>query len=226
MAFNGSPRKKWNTATLLERALEGAASQGADTQLVHLYELEFTGCKSCFACKLKGSPSYGRCAQKDGLSPFLQKIEADVDVILLGSPIYLWTVTGEMKSFLERLIFPFYRYAKRNDPAPSLFPRKIQTGFVYTMNVTEELMRESGYDQHVAGNEMFLRKTFGNAESLLAFDTCQFADYSKIEQDLFDPEKKAARRSEQFPKDGQRAYEMGMRLARQASLTGVAGIVA
>jgi multimeric flavodoxin WrbA len=39
MAFNGSPRKKWNTATLLERTLEGAASQGAKTELIHLYDL-------------------------------------------------------------------------------------------------------------------------------------------------------------------------------------------
>jgi multimeric flavodoxin WrbA len=40
IAFNGSPRKKWNTATLLEKALEGAASQGAETKLVHLYDLD------------------------------------------------------------------------------------------------------------------------------------------------------------------------------------------
>ena len=39
IAVNGSPRKKWNTATLLENALEGAASKGAETELVHLYDL-------------------------------------------------------------------------------------------------------------------------------------------------------------------------------------------
>lgn len=51
MAFNGSPRKKWNTATLLEEALKGAVSQGAETELIHLYELKFKGCISCFECK-------------------------------------------------------------------------------------------------------------------------------------------------------------------------------
>lgn len=40
-AINGSPRKKWNTATLLEKALEGAASRGAETELIHLYDLDF-----------------------------------------------------------------------------------------------------------------------------------------------------------------------------------------
>jgi multimeric flavodoxin WrbA len=54
MAFNGSPRKKWNTATLLEKALEGAASQGAETELIHLYDLDFKGCISCFAYKTRG----------------------------------------------------------------------------------------------------------------------------------------------------------------------------
>jgi len=53
IAFNGSPRKKWNTATLLEKALEGAASQGAKTEIVHLYNLDFKGCRSCFGCKEK-----------------------------------------------------------------------------------------------------------------------------------------------------------------------------
>ena len=48
IAFNGSPRKEWNTAKLLEKALEGADSQGAETELIHLYDLNFKGCISCF----------------------------------------------------------------------------------------------------------------------------------------------------------------------------------
>ena len=51
LAINGSPRKKWNTAMLLEHALNGAASKGATTELIHLYDLDFKGCTSCFACK-------------------------------------------------------------------------------------------------------------------------------------------------------------------------------
>ena len=39
VGINGSPRKKWNTATLLTKALEEAASQGAETELVYLYDL-------------------------------------------------------------------------------------------------------------------------------------------------------------------------------------------
>ncbi len=51
IGFNGSSRKNRNTATLLEKALEGAASHGAKTKLVHLYDLDFKGCRSCFGCR-------------------------------------------------------------------------------------------------------------------------------------------------------------------------------
>lgn len=54
IGVNGSPRKQWNTATLVSKALEGAAAQGAETELVHLYDLDFKGCKSCLACKTRG----------------------------------------------------------------------------------------------------------------------------------------------------------------------------
>jgi hypothetical protein len=49
IALNGSPRKNWNTATLLKKVLEGAVAAGAETDLLHLYDLDFKGCTSCFA---------------------------------------------------------------------------------------------------------------------------------------------------------------------------------
>ena len=54
MAFNGSPRKNWNTVTLLKNALEGAASQGAETELVHLYDLSY---EEQLQCRIKIIPS-------------------------------------------------------------------------------------------------------------------------------------------------------------------------
>lgn len=215
IAFNGSPRKTWNTATLLGKALEGAASRGAVTKLVHLYDLDFKGCRSCFACKTKNGKSYGKCGVKDDLTPILSDVEK-ADAIILGSPVYFWGVSGEVKSFMERLMFPFFRYTQDKDPAPSLFPKTIHTGFIYTMNADEEQVEEAGYKNSVAINERFLRRIFGKSESLLSFDTCQFDDYSKINQERYDPEKKAARRKEHFPQDCQKAFEMGMRFANGA----------
>jgi len=73
-AFNGSPRKEWNTATLLKKALKGAESRGAETELVHLYDLNYKGCISCFSCKTIGGESYGRCAVKDDLADIFEGI--------------------------------------------------------------------------------------------------------------------------------------------------------
>jgi len=206
IALNGSARKNGNAAMLLEKALEGAASRGATTELVHLYDLDDKGCRSCFACKTRGGKSYGVCAVKDSLSPILKRIR-EVDALILGSPIYFGTVSGEMKSFMERLLFSVLAYT---DPPTSLFPRKIQAGFIYTMNATEEQLNSYGIGQHVALNERYLKRILGSSESLLSFDTYQFDDYTKVVADLFDPEKKARRRKEFFPKDCERAFEMGI----------------
>jgi multimeric flavodoxin WrbA len=210
MAVNGSPRKTWNTATLLKKALKGAASQGADTELVHLYDLNFTGCISCFACKTRGGKSYGRCAVKDDLKPIFKRIEA-ADALILGSPIYFGIVSGEMRSFMERLLFPYFTYT---DPPQSLFPKKMPTGFIYTMNVTEAQMRDWGYEPLFANNQRLLQMVFGASEMLCCFDTYQFKDYAKVVADRFDPEQKARRRREVFPQDCQQALALGARLAR------------
>jgi multimeric flavodoxin WrbA len=212
LGFNGSPRKAWNTARLLEKALEGAASRGASTSLAHLYDLDFKGCRSCFGCKIKGGPSYGSCASLDGLTPVLEQVR-HADALLLGSPIYFWAITGEMKSFLERLLFPYYRYVKADDPVQTLFPRRIPVGFIYTLGANEARMRQFGYDQAIGLNEMFLRRAFGPVESLESFDTWQFEDYSRIDQDRFDLAAKRAWREEQFPKDLENAFQLGIRLA-------------
>lgn len=209
IGINGSPRKNGNTATLLNKALEGASSQGAETEIIHLYDLNFRGCKSCFACKTKGGKSYGKCAVKDDLAPILEKVEK-ADAIILGSPIYFGSVSGEMRSFLERLMFPYLTYT---NPPQSLFPKKINIGLIYTMNVTEEQMKKLGYDQH-GFNEMALKMLFGATETLFSFDTYQFEDYSKVVADRFDPKHKARRREEVFPSDCKQAFEMGARFAR------------
>jgi len=208
VAVNGSPRKNWNTATMLNKALQGAASLGAQTQLVHLYDLSFKGCTSCFACKTKGGKSYGRCAMRDELTPILHAIE-EADALILGSPLYLGRVTGEMASFQERLLFPFYTYTL---PPASLRQRKIPAAYIYTMNVPEEALSEYGYDRYIATNEMGLQVVFGSGETLLACDTLQFDDYDQVVAPRFDAVAKARRRKEVFPEDCRKAFELGIRL--------------
>ena len=212
MAFNGSPRKEWNTATLLEKALEGAAVQGAETSLVHLYGLHYKGCISCFACKIREGNNYGTCAVRDDLTPIYAEIRK-ADVIILGSPIYFGDVTGEMRSFLERLLFPYLVY---DDPPQTLYPRKIRTAWIYTMNASEEAARQFAYDRLFNSNERVMRMIFGHSESMMSYDTFQFADYSKVVANRFDADNKEVRRREVFPIDCQKAYDMGAALTREA----------
>jgi len=211
LAINGSPRKKWNTAMLLEKALEGAAAVGAETELVHLYDLDFKGCTSCFACKLKGGRSYGKCAMKDRLTPLLDRL-SQVDAFLLGSPIYFGTVTGEMRSFMERLLFPYLTYTR---PPESIFGRKIPTAFIYTMNVSEALMKEHHYTVHIGLNENVMSRIFGRAETFCSFETLQFEDYSKVVFNYFDPAERRERRRTVFPEDCRKAFALGARLAQK-----------
>jgi hypothetical protein len=109
MAFNGSPRKKWNTAMLLEKAIDGAASQGAETSLIHLYDRVFNA------------------------------------------------------------------------------------------------------------NEHLMQRIFGQSESIMSYDTYQFADYSMVVADRFDVDMKGKRRREVFPKDCQKVYDMGAALAKKTA---------
>ena len=61
VAINASPRKTWNTATLVKEAADGAASVGAEVTHFNLYDLEkYTGCVSCFACKRGGNKGHPR----------------------------------------------------------------------------------------------------------------------------------------------------------------------
>jgi multimeric flavodoxin WrbA len=213
LAFNGSPRKKWNTATLLEHALKGAKSEGAKTELIHLYDLDYKGCTSCFACKRIGSRSYGHCAVKDDLLPVFKKVGA-ADAILIGSPIYYAITTGETRCFLERLMFQYSVYDKERS---TLFGRKIRTGFIYTAGAKEEMVKEMGFDRNAQLTEMAMARIFGSCESVFVTDTLQFDDYSKYVSTLFDAEEKKKHRDVQFPEDCKKAYELGARLVRKAA---------
>jgi multimeric flavodoxin WrbA len=211
IAINGSPRKKWNTATLLEKALEGAASEGAETELINLYDLDFKGCKSCFSCKVKGGKSFAKCSIKDELTPVLERLE-DADAVILGSPIYLGNSTGEMRSFMERHIFPYITYSI---DIQTYYPKNIPVGYIYTMNITEDLFEAFGLRKVIELNENFAKRIFGYSESLYSTNTYQFDDYSKYVADKYDPVEKAKRRKEVFPQDCQKAFEMGARFVKR-----------
>jgi len=97
IAFNGSPRESGNTSTLIEAVLEGSKGAGAETTRVALDRIELKGCQGCLACR----KNPGTCARQDGLAPFLEEMKT-ADGIVVGCPIYMYHVSGQMKMLVDR----------------------------------------------------------------------------------------------------------------------------
>lgn len=215
MFFNCGPRKNWNTAKMLEAAKAGAEEAGADTELANLYDIDFKGCKSCFACKLKNAKTNGVCAIRDGLRPLLERARR-ADVLVLGSPIYFGYPTGVYRAFLERLAFPVYSYHYENGKPLVCRDKTVETASIFTMNCPEGMMKDIGYPAVLESNAQTLETVFGASETLYACNTYQFADYSRYDFTLFDEEEKRAWRDSHFPSDLAAARALGKRLVEKA----------
>jgi len=114
---------------------------------------------------------------------------------------------------MERLLFPYLTYTPERT---SIFPRRIQTAFIYTMNAPEQEMPLVHQDSSVAASRGIMAHIFGSCEVLLSTETYQFDDYSKYLTTRWDPAVKAIRREEVFPQDCRRARDLGERLAGAA----------
>lgn len=215
LGINGSPRKQWNTATLVEKALEGAASAGAETELINLYSQTFKGCVSCFACKRKGSKTNGLCAVRDELTPILKKA-LEADAIIIGSPVYYSYPSAYFRAFMERFLFPLDPYmVKENGERVVFLDRVIPTGIIFTMNCPKEYWDKYHYREILGSNGEEFERITGYVESYYSDDTYQFTDYSKYDANFFDEKEKREHREKQFPIDKQKCFEMGVRLVEK-----------
>lgn len=212
-AVNGSPRSNCNTAQLLDKALDGVRDvfPDAETERINLYDFPFHGCRSCFACKIKGGKHYGRCVQNDDLKPVLDEI-VQTDGVFLGSPIYLSDVTGNMRCFLERFMFPFVAYSRTE----VVQHKKMPLAYIYTMNASEEISHRIGYYDFHDHFEKGLEGLFTKLEHLYVYETYQFRNYSKYVSDAFDEKERREIRKNRFPKDLKKAFELGRKIAIQA----------
>lgn len=216
IGINGSPRKQWNTATLVGKALEGAASAGAEVEMINLYSSTFKGCVSCFACKRKGSKTHGLCAVRDELTPILEKALA-ADAIVIDSPVYFSYPTAYTRAFLERYLFPLDSYLYEDGVRQRILDKVVPAGIIFTMNCPEEWLDQYHYPTILGSNREELERVLGYAEMYMSCDTYQFADYSKIDMSLFDEKEKRAHRQVQFPIDEQKCFELGQRLVAKVT---------
>jgi len=209
VAVNGSPRTEWNTSLIVREAARGAEEAGAEVEVIDLYKLDkFTGCVSCFGCKLNG----GRCVCSDGLKPVLDKIR-EADGVIMGSPNYLTDVSAVFRAFFERLVFQAITYKKEKR---SYNERLIPAVFIMTSNTGKETYTPDTLNgQMVARYENFFNTFVGPTKTLICGNTLQVNNYDIYNWTNFDPEAKKASRAKQFPKDLAEAYELGRQLAAE-----------
>lgn len=99
LAVNGSPRgAEGNTEILLQAFLKGAQSRGAEAETVYLKEKEIKHCRGCYSCWGK---TPGICVHKDDMTALLEK-RRWADTIVFATPLYVYTVSGLMKDFMDR----------------------------------------------------------------------------------------------------------------------------
>ena len=218
LAVNGSPRKRGNTQELVEAMLEGARQMANDdvaveTETSFIYDIpNVKGCAGCLGCKLANSRTYGHCVRKDDMTPLIEKASA-ADALVFASPLYYLNLTGEMRSFIERLFYPYMTYEAG---FRTVAPKRMPTAFIYTMNMTEQNWHDYGMDKTAEMLEFFAGRIFGPAERLAAYNTTQVADYSRYRLDMFPPEEKAAYKAAHWEKDLETAREIGRRLVSRA----------
>lgn len=205
--IDGGPRKNFNTASMLQKFAEGAksVSDKIEVKTVRLYGLDYKGCMSCMACKIKGKAS-NVCKFKDALTPVLEEI-AEADGLALGSPIYFGDVTGQMRTFLERLAFPWLSY---NDYS-MMAPKRMPVVLMETMNGTPERNNSQGY----GSMEYCIQTALGEPEHLVAYNTYQVKNYNRFELASFSEEAKRQWRDEHWEQDLQKAFDAGKQMAEK-----------
>ncbi|WP_296868277.1 flavodoxin family protein [uncultured Methanobrevibacter sp.] len=205
--INASPRKKWNTAEVLDAARKGAESVGSEVEYVNLYDLVFKGCRSCLICKRKDKTK-GKCYWRDDLTPLIEKI-FDSDALIIGSPIYFGQPTSEFRALVERLIFCIMSY----DDGSSYYTGKVNVGIFYTMNAPLEFYEQSMKDS-LSSTEFLFSFLNGEVISYPVCDTLQVHKYSEYNMAGFSQEAKEKQLILQFPNDLEKAFEIAANLSK------------
>lgn len=103
--ISSSPRINGNSDVLCQQFKKGAESSGHKVKYVNLANLNLGYCIGCYACS-----RLGKCFQNDGMNELRESL-VDADVIVFGTPVYFYSMSGQLKVFIDRLV-PFYTQIK------------------------------------------------------------------------------------------------------------------
>ena len=112
--LNGSPRKAGNTSALTSEFTKGASEAGNTVTEFFLDDMNIHGCKGCFG---GGKNPESPCVQKDDMDK-IYPVYKEADIVVLATPLYYWTISGQLKTAFDRLFAvaecdPNYRNPKK-----------------------------------------------------------------------------------------------------------------
>ena len=208
LAINAA-RKNFSTAQLLKKALEGAQSVGAQTEIIHLHDYNVNGCRGCMACKMLKNVPPKSCLQRDELSPILEKA-VKADALIVGGPIYMWQPGGYFRCFSERLLYPYLIYGSEKNYFPN---KKEKCAVFFSMGAPKEM-----YPQFKKGLdvwEQLYQRTFNSCEVLRVYRTWHVHDFPKYQLDCLNEPERKKYNDETWDQSLEQAYQIGKKLGKE-----------
>lgn len=146
LALNATYRRKGTTTSLVNKALEGATTVGAQTEHLLLKDFDIRYCTNCLKCYGDLESEIAPCSHDDGMTLILEKIK-EADGVLLGSPVHMGFVTGLMFVFMERAVFRIARptgeiFGLKGCPEPRLTDKPRASASIVTAGWVPEEMRQ------------------------------------------------------------------------------------
>lgn len=108
LIVSASPRKGGNSDMLCDQFAKGAKESGHKVEKIFLASKKIGYCIGCGVCN-----STHKCVQKDEMAELLDKM-VEADVIVLATPVYFYSMDGQMKTFIDRTV-PRYTEIKNKD---------------------------------------------------------------------------------------------------------------
>jgi multimeric flavodoxin WrbA len=113
LGLSSSPRRDGNSFLLVEAAVEGAREAGHEAELVHIDDHVASLLRDCRRCRDES----GRCTIRDGFEALLRERVLPAEAIVLGTPLYWYGVSGQLKTFLDRI----FCYIAASEPDAETF---------------------------------------------------------------------------------------------------------
>ena len=104
LILNGSPRAEGSTSNMIEVFSKTAQKHGHQLSIFSVCRMNIHGCRACGYCHREGN---GTCLQQDDMQQIYHALN-DTEMLLLASPIYFCSFSGQFKCAIDRLYAILY----------------------------------------------------------------------------------------------------------------------